>query len=87
MQANVAGELATIYLYDLPNDYLETYQDRIGAVSAADVKSAAPLLLTPDRSVIAIVGDWDRVKDQLRQFGGITFRDTEGRTLPAAPSE
>lgn len=87
VQANVAGELATIYLYDLPNDYLETYQDRIGAVSAADVKSAAPLLLTPDRSVIAIVGDWDRVKDQLRQFGGITFRDTEGRTLPAAPSE
>lgn len=86
VQTQLAGELAAMYLYDLPKDYLETYQTRIGAVSAADVKAAAPVLLAPAQSVISVVGDWSKVADQLKKYGDVTVLDVEGRPMPAAGS-
>ena len=34
-------------------------------------------------SVIAIVGDYAKVKDQLAGYKDITFIDTDGKTIPA----
>jgi predicted Zn-dependent peptidase len=77
----------TVYLYGLPKDYLETYQARVTAVTPADVGSAAKVLLAPGDAVIAVVGDWTKVKDQLTGYGEITFLDPEGRTLSTPPSD
>jgi zinc protease len=86
-QTQLAGELVTVYLYDLPKDYLETYQAKITAVASADVKASAQALVSPANSVISIVGDWNKVKDQLNGYGKVSFVDPEGKALPEAPAE
>ena len=40
-------------------------------------------LLGSDNSLITIVGDWAKVKDQLGAFKDITFVDLDGKPIPA----
>jgi hypothetical protein len=47
------------------------------------VKNASATLFGSENSVIAIVGDYAKVKDQLAGYQNITFLDTDGRTIPA----
>src|SRR6516164_3521952 len=48
------------------------------AITAEQVKNAAGVLLGSRDSVIVIVGDYAKVKDQLAGFTNITFLDTQG---------
>ncbi|MBI3400686.1 MAG: insulinase family protein [Acidobacteria bacterium] len=82
-QAGLAATLNNVYVFDLPKDYTETYRAKIASVTAAQVKGAASTLLGSENSVIAIVGDWAKVKDQLGAFTNITFLDLDGK--PIAP--
>jgi len=62
--------------------YTETFRAKIDAVTPAQVKSGAATLLGSDNSVIAIVGDYAKVKDQLAGYTNITFLDLNGKTIP-----
>ena len=46
------------------------------------MKSASVTLFGSENSVIVIVGDYSKVKDQLASYTNITFLDTDGRTIP-----
>ena len=81
-QTGLAGTLNNVYIFGLPKDYAETFGAKISAVSADQVKTAAATLLGSQNSVIAIVGDWAKVKDQLAGFKDVTFFDTDGKTIP-----
>jgi predicted Zn-dependent peptidase len=81
-QAGLAATLNNVYIFALPKDYAETFGAKIAAVSPDQVKSAAGTLLGSQNSVIAIVGDWAKVKDQLAGFKEITFLDADGKTIP-----
>ena len=81
-QSGLANVLNTVYVFGLPKDYSETYRGKIAAVTPAQVKDAAAVLLGSDHSVIAIVGDYAKVKDQLSGFTNITFLDADGKTIP-----
>lgn len=85
-QAGLANALTTIYTYELPANYLETYQEKISAVTPEAVREAARTLLGSSDSVIVIVGDYPAVKDQLIGLGEIVFLDIEGKRLPGPPS-
>ncbi len=50
-------------------------------MSPDQVKSGAQALLGSDNSVIVVVGDWAKVKDQLAVYKNITFLDTDGKTI------
>jgi predicted Zn-dependent peptidase len=65
----------------LPTSYPETFREKIAAVTPVQVKQAAATLLGSENTVIAIVGDWAKVKDQLGAFKDITFVDTDGKTI------
>jgi predicted Zn-dependent peptidase len=80
-QAGLANTLNSVYVFGLPKDYPETFVGKISAVTPDQVKSAAATLLGSDNSVIAIVGDYAKVKDQLAGFKDITFVDTEGKKI------
>jgi len=82
-QTGLAGTLNNVYIFGLPKDYAETFGAKITAVSADQVKNASATLLGSQNSVIAIVGDWAKVKDQLSAFKDVTFLDTDGKTIPA----
>jgi len=53
----VVTQLMRLAFYDYPPDYLESYRDRVAAVSAEDVLRAARERLHPERQVIVLVGD------------------------------
>ena len=46
------------------------------------MKSAATTLLGSENSVVVVVGDYAKVKDQLASYKSITFLDTDGKTIP-----
>ncbi len=78
-QNGLSNVLNTVYVFGLPKDYPETFRAKIAAVTPEQVKSAAATLLGSDNSVIAIVGDYAKVKDQLTAFKNITFVDADGK--------
>jgi len=82
-QGGLATLLNTMYVFGLPKDYPETYREKIAAVTADQVKKASETLFGSENSVIAIVGDWSKVKDQLAAFKEITIVDVDGKPTPA----
>jgi predicted Zn-dependent peptidase len=80
-QTGLSGTLNNVYVFGLPKDYPETFRVKIAAVSPDQVKSASSTLLGSENSVIAIVGDWAKVKSQLTAYTNITFLDTDGKTI------
>ncbi len=46
------------------------------------LKSASATLFGSYNSLIAIVGDYAKVKDQLAGYKSISFLDTDGKTIP-----
>lgn len=81
-QGGLAGTLNTVHAYDLPRDYPESFQRRISQPSAEAVKTGAEMLLGSQDSVVVIVGDYTKVKNQLSAFTNVTFLDTSGKPIP-----
>jgi zinc protease len=82
-QSGLANTLNTVYSFDLPRDYPETFQKTVSGLSQEAVRTAAEMLLGSENSVIVIVGDYTKVKDQLGAFKNITFVDVNGKPIPA----
>ncbi len=80
-QTGLSATLNNVYVFGLPKDYPETFRAKIAAVTPEQVKNGAATLLGSENSVIAIVGDWAKVKDQLAAYKDITFLDTDGKTI------
>ena len=71
-QNGVADRLLIAEQYGLPQDYLSSYRDKVAAITSADVQRVAAKYMQPDRAVIVVVGDADKVRDTLGQFGPLT---------------
>jgi zinc protease len=82
-QSGLSNTLNTMYSFGLPADYPETFQKTISTLSAEAVKTGAQMLLGSENSVIVIVGDYPKVKDQLAGFKDISFVDIMGKPIPA----
>lgn len=66
-------------LYELPDDYLQTYRDKVNQVTVADVERVANKYIEPDKIAIVIVGDGHEVLEQAKEFASeIEIFDTEG---------
>jgi zinc protease len=76
----VASTIGEIFVYGLPLDYYRGLPDKIGAVSAADVKRAAEAHLNPDRVVVVAVGEAGKILEQLDglKFAAVEVLDLEG---------
>lgn len=81
-QAGLAGTVNTVNTFGLPKDYPETFQRQISQPSAEAIKTGAEMLLGSEDSVVVIVGDYAKVKDQLGAFTNITFVDLSGKPIP-----
>jgi zinc protease len=81
-QTGLSSTLNNVYVFGLPKDYPETFRAKVAAVTPQQVKGAASDLFGSENSVIAIVGDYAKVKDQLAGYKDITFLDVDGKTIP-----
>jgi predicted Zn-dependent peptidase len=77
-QDSLAGQLSSVYLERLPQDYLETYRERIRALTAADVIAAARAHFDSANAQIVIVGDRSQLAEQAALFGQVTEYDAQG---------
>ncbi|HKS28661.1 MAG TPA: hypothetical protein VJS44_12615, partial [Pyrinomonadaceae bacterium] len=67
-QEGLVNRLVQIKMYDLPADYLQTYRDRVNAVTAADIQRVARQYVEPDKSAIVIVGDASAIMEQVKPY-------------------
>jgi zinc protease len=79
----IARALASVEIFGLPDDYFDTYRDKIRAVTLADVRRVAEEHLHPDRLQLVVVGDPDAVRIPLQGMGvgPLTVYDAEGKEM------
>jgi zinc protease len=80
-QDGLAGQLATATLEKLPDDYLETYRERILKLTPADVLDAAQKYFDSANAQIVIVGDRAQIESQAAQFGTPEVYDAQGNRI------
>jgi zinc protease len=80
-QQGLAGQLATATLDRLPEDYLETYRERILGLTADDVLDAARKYFDSANSQIVVVGDRAQMETQAALFGPLEAYDAQGNRL------
>jgi zinc protease len=57
--------------YALPEDYWDTYTEKIAAITAADVQRVAKKYVPYDNVQIIAVGDGAKIRDLLKKFGPV----------------
>ncbi|MDX6693781.1 MAG: zinc protease [Blastocatellia bacterium] len=79
-QEGLVDQFVQIKMYGLPADYLQTYRERVNAITAADIERVAKQNITPDRVAIVIVGDAAAISDQIKPFAQtVELYDTNGK--------
>jgi zinc protease len=64
--ADVAGSLAQLFVYGLPEDYFATFTRRIRAVTADEVQRAAQRYIQPDKFVVLVIGDRKVIEPKIK---------------------
>ncbi len=61
----VAGAIEPLAVYGLPGNYWQTYRQRLEAVTPDDARQVAEALIEPERLLILLSGDAQRLRDEL----------------------
>ncbi len=80
-QDGLLSQLATVALNDLPDDYLETYREKVRALTPADLLATARKYLDSANMQIVVVGDRTKIEDQAKLFGDPEVYDAQGNKL------
>lgn len=80
-QQGLAGRIATIYTYELDKNFINDFRPKVEGLTPADIQKAAAKYFDTYRAAIVIVGDWEKVKDQVTPFGDVTIYDAEGNVV------
>jgi zinc protease len=80
-QLGLAGRINTIYTYGLDKSFINDFRPKIEALTTADIQKAAAKYFDTYRAAVVIVGDWEKVKDQVTPFGEVTMYDAEGNVV------
>jgi zinc protease len=83
---DIAGQLVPLVLYGLPLDYYNSYVQRVGAVTQADVQRVARAHLDPANFTVVIVGDRASIEPGVRalNLGPVTVRPVSGAAVRVA---
>ncbi|HVT34894.1 MAG TPA: insulinase family protein, partial [Nevskiaceae bacterium] len=78
------SQMSYILTYGLPDDYYDTYVDKLRALDAAQLDAAARKLVTPSALTWVIVGDLSRIERPIRalKLGEVRVIDAEGKPVP-----
>lgn len=77
----VAGQVSNARLLGLAPDYVQTYRQRLAAVTPATAMSAAAAALQPDRAVAIVVGDGAKLYDKLSAIAPVRIVSPDGAAL------
>jgi len=80
-QSGLLSQLATVALNELPDDYLETYRDKVRALKPADLLTTARKYLDSANMQIVLVGDRAQIEPQAQLFADPKIFDAQGTSL------
>jgi zinc protease len=69
--SGIASRLLQAELYGLGTDYIDTYTNRINAVTAADVRRIAEARIRPEQFVIVLAGNAKEFEEAAKKFGPV----------------
>jgi zinc protease len=79
--SDFANQLATRRLTGVPIEELETYLQKIEAVTAVEAQAAASKYINSDQPIIVVVGNAEKLQPQLEQLGRLVIVDNEGKVM------
>jgi len=79
--AQVAMGLSNIILAELPDDYYNTFRNRISQVTRENILQAAQKYLHPEKLQIALTGDRDIIEQDLRKHFDVRVYDVKGNSI------
>jgi zinc protease len=83
----VAGQVATARLLGLPNDYVQTYRQRLSALTPEDVQRAARAGMRAEAALIVVVGDGAALRERLERIAPVTMVDVDGQPIAEEATE
>ena len=81
-QSGLLSQISILALNELPGDYLETYRQKVRALTPGDVLSAARVYFDSANMQIVAVGDRAQIESQAALFGELEIYDARGTRLP-----
>src|SRR5690348_3161149 len=80
-QNGLLSQIGVVALNELPDDYLETYRQKVRALTPADLLDTARKYLDSANMQIVVVGDRAQIETQAALFGEIEVFDAQGNKL------
>ena len=80
----VAAQVANAKLLGLPGDYVQTYRQKLSAVTASQMQVAAQAAIRPQQALVVVVGDGAKIYDKLLAIGSVRIVTPDGTALTAA---
>jgi zinc protease len=80
-QEGLLSQFSTVELNELPADYLETYRDKIRALTPADLLATARKYFDSANMQIVVVGDRAQIEEQANLFGQVEVYDAQGAQI------
>jgi zinc protease len=80
-QDGLLSQLATVALNELPDDYLETYREKVRALTPHDLLATARKYFDSANMQIVMVGDRTQIEPQAALFGDLDVYDAHGKRL------
>ena len=76
----VGGSIGNIVRFGFPDDYYQTYAERVRSVQLGDISTAATNVIRPDNIIWVVVGDRAKIEAGVRElgFGEIRLIDSDG---------
>jgi zinc protease len=80
-QSGLLSQISTLALNELPDEYLETYRQKVRGLRPEDVMAAARTYFDSANMQIVVVGDRKYIEPQAALFGEMQVFDTKGNPL------
>lgn len=80
-QFGLASRINTVYTYELSKNFINEFRPSIEGLTLADIQQAAAKYFDTYRAAVVIVGDYEKVKDQVTPFGDVTLYDADGNVI------
>jgi zinc protease len=79
--SQIASNLSAKVIHSLPDNYFNDYIKNINSVPIEEVNKAAAENISPDKLIIVIVGDKEKIKSQFKEINIENFIETNVETL------
>jgi len=80
-QEGLLSQFSTVELHDLPDNYLESYRDKVRGLNSVDLLETARKYFDSANMQIVVVGDRAQVEEQAALFAEVEVYDNQGVRL------